>query len=209
VWRKATGILDRQARESAHAGPVEARLHREARFVMAALADEVFIHPRWEGTDYWLAHLLESRYFQTHSAGESFFSNASALLTLNDPSADQLVLVYLMALALGFRGQYAGRPEGDTVIRELRERLLETIWRRHPGMLNDTRHLFPDAGHSTVREGPIRKLPSPSKWVSMALAAVVLWVLISWLPWRALSGPLYDKLSSGTATVVTAPEGGR
>lgn len=204
IWRKAAEILDGQTRQAIHASPVEARLHREARFVMAALADEVFIHPRWEGTDYWLSHLLESRYFRTHSAGEVFFDKASALLTVNDPAADQLVLVYLMALALGFRGKYAGRPDGDAAIRDLRVRLLETIWRKHPGMLNEAGHLFPHAGRSTVREGPIRKLPSPSKWVTVALAVVVFWVLFSWIPWKALSGPLYDKLPDDSTANTSA-----
>ncbi len=210
IWRKAAEVLDRQARESIHASPLEARLHSEARFVMAAMADEVFIHPRWEGTDYWLAHLLETRYFRTHSAGEVFFEKASALLSLNDPAADQLIMIYLMALALGFRGKYAGRPEGDSVLRDLRERLLETIWRRHPGMLNETKHLFPHAARSTVREGPIRKLPSPAKWLTVAFGVVVFWVLFSWLPWRALSGPLYDILSGAAVnTAAAVPKGGQ
>jgi type VI secretion system protein ImpK len=195
IWRKAAAILDRQSQHMIHAGPVAAGLHREARFVMAALADEVFVHPRWEGTDYWLSHLLETRLFHTHSAGEVFFVKLSSLLSRNDPADDQLAVVYLMALALGFRGKYAGAPEGDVALEAFRVRLYQLIRARHPDFLQESQHLFPDAYLCTVYEGVVRHLPAPGRWLMIAAAVVLFWLVTAWGVWKIVSHPVEEKLN--------------
>ena len=194
IWRKAAAILDRQSQHMIHAGPIAAGLHREARFVMAALADEVFVHPRWEGTDYWLSHLLETRLFHTHSAGEVFFVKLSSLLSRNDPADDQLAVIYLMALALGFRGKYAGTPDGDVTLQSLRARLYDLIRTRHPDFLQETQHLFPDAYLSTVHEGVVRHLPAPGRWIGIAAGVVLFWLLVAWGVWQIVSSPVDARL---------------
>ncbi len=194
IWRKAATILDRQSLDALHLGAIAASLNREARFVMAALADEVFVHPRWAGTDYWLSHLLETRFFHTHSAGDVFFTKATSLLQDNDPAADELAVVYLTALALGFRGKYFGDPEGDAVIQELRVRLYELIKFRNPRLLNDTGHLFPEACLSTIDQGIARRLPDPIRWVLIALGVVVAFYLISYIVWQNVSSDVRKEL---------------
>lgn len=199
IWKQAAAILDRQSQEMIHAGPIEAVLQREARFVMAALADEVFVHPRWEGTEYWLSHLLETRLFHTHSAGDVFFQKLSHLLSRNDPATDQLAVIYLMALALGFRGKYAGIPDGETTLRTLRVRLFQLIQARNPRLLEESTQLFPDAYGSTVHEGVARRLPAPGKWVLGAAGVVLFWLLASTALWHFLSGDLSRELQEALA----------
>jgi type VI secretion system protein ImpK len=204
IWRQAAAILDRQSQEMVHAGPIEAMLQREARFVMAAQADEVFVHPRWEGTEYWLSHLLETRLFHTHSAGDVFFQKLSLLMSRNDPSTDQLAVIYLMTLALGFRGKYAGTPDGEAILRGLRVRLFELIQLRNPRLLDANAHLFPDAYGSTVHEGLARRLPAPGKWLLGAGAVVLFWLLVSTGLWQVLSGDLSLELQEGLAKASTS-----
>ena len=194
IWRKASAILDRQSLETMHLGPVAAEVHREARFVMAAVADEFFVHPRWEGTDYWLTHLLETRYFHTHSAGDVFFSRLSVLISRNDPATDELLALYLTALGLGFRGKYFGDPGGDAELRRLRGRLYELISVRSPQLLSEGDRLFPDTYLCTMDEGVARRLPDPARWVSIAVAAVLIWLGVSYLVWHALSDDLRKDL---------------
>jgi type VI secretion system protein ImpK len=204
IWRQAAAILDRQSQEMIHAGPIASGLHREARFVMAALADEVFVHPAWEGTEYWLSHLLETRLFHTHSAGEVFFIKLGSLMARNDPADDQLAVIYLMALALGFRGKYAGEPGGETTLQALRARLYDLIVSRNPRLQDDSRQLFPEAYLSTVHEGVARRLPAPKKWVLMAVGVVIFWLLVSTGVWRILSGGLSARLDN--MPLLVAPE---
>jgi type VI secretion system protein ImpK len=190
IWRKAAANLDRQSLDALNLAPVAAAVHHEARFVMAALADEVFVHPRWEGTDYWLSHLLETRFFHTHSAGDTFFSRLSALLASNDPATDELAVIYLNALALGFRGKYFGDPAGDAVLNGFRARLYELIQFRNPRLLDENGNLFPDAYICTIEDGVARTLPDPRRWVLIAIAVVIGWFGVSHLIWRTLSAPV-------------------
>jgi hypothetical protein len=109
IWNKVLVLLDQQTLAAMRiAGPGGLEFHREAIYVMAVLADEVFVHSEWEGREYWLNHLLEARLFQTHAAGEIFFRRLEALLRREDEAAAELAIVYLMALSLGFRGKYWG-----------------------------------------------------------------------------------------------------
>lgn len=194
IWRKAAATLDRQSLDSLHLGPVAENLHREARFVMAALADEVFVHPRWEGTDYWLSHLLEARYFHTHDAGDIFFSRLTALLAANDPVTDELAVIYLTALALGFRGKYTGDTNGDAVIYGLRVRLYESIKLRNPHLLDETGRLFPEAYLSTIEEGVARRLPAPRRWLLISGAVVAGWFVVSCILWQIVSADVRSAL---------------
>ena len=195
VWQKAAAILDRQSQYMIHAGSVAAHVHKEARFVMAALADEIFVHEDWDGAGFWLTHLLETRLFQTHSAGETFFIRVSALLSRNDPADHQLAIIYLMALALGFRGKYAGDPEGDRALRHLRGRLYDLIRSRQPQIFVDSPRLFPDAYLSTIHEGVVRYLPRPGRWLAIAAGVVVFWFLVAWGVWKVVSSPVDARLA--------------
>jgi type VI secretion system protein ImpK len=212
IWRKAAAILDRQSLDTLHLGPVAAEVHREARFVMAVVADEFFVHPRWEGTDYWLSHLLETRYFHTHSAGDVFFSKLSALIARNEPAADELLALYLTAMGLGFRGKYFGDPRGDAELKRLRARLYELISVRSPQLLSEGDRLFPETYHCTMDEGVARRLPDPARWVLIAVSAVLLWLVVAYFVWHALSDDLrkdLPELQSGVQEMTAAQASSR
>src|SRR5215475_12859109 len=79
IWNKVLVLLDQQTVAATRiAGPAGLEFHREAIYVMAVLA------------------------------GEIFFRRLETLLRREDEAAAELAVVYLMALSLGFRGKYWG-----------------------------------------------------------------------------------------------------
>ena len=97
-------------------GEPKSPYERDAQYVMAALADEVFLHAlEWEGKAAWRDTLIEERLFKTYVAGERFFVRLDELLARDDPSRRSLASIYLMALAAGFKGKYSGGDEGRAI----------------------------------------------------------------------------------------------
>jgi type VI secretion system protein ImpK len=194
IWSKLELLLERQAIEASRmAGPVGLEFHREAIYVMAALTDEIFVHLDWEGRQYWLAHLFEARFFRTHFAGEGFFTRIDALLGRDDDPAAETATVYLMALALGFRGRYFG-PEHESTIEGYRNRLFFFIARRDPAMVESLKRLYPEAYRHTIQPGATRGLPNPRRWVMIFAATVVLWLVVTQLLWSNLTSGLSHKV---------------
>ena len=91
------------------------RLLREARSVMAAVADEVFVRLPWRGASLWIWNLLETDLFGSRSAGQQVFDRIDRLLAGANPNSRELAAVYLTALALGFEGEYAGRSSSGAI----------------------------------------------------------------------------------------------
>ncbi len=120
VWKPLADYLDREWLGLNRGGrPKLADVQRELLYVMAAVADETFVHLQiepletqrkpWEGQQYWLENLLEMRLFRSHVAGERIFRNIENVLQRQDQAAEELAAVYLTVLALGFRGQFWGK----------------------------------------------------------------------------------------------------
>jgi type VI secretion system protein ImpK len=194
IWNRLAALLDQQLLDASRiAGPVGLEFHREAVYVMAALTDEIFVRLTWEGRDYWLAHLFEARFFRSHFAGQRFFTRIDELLTRDDDAAAETATVYLMALALGFRGRYYGQ-NNDAILDGYRNRLFFFVARRDPGVAESVKRLFPETYRFTIQGGAPRKLPAPRRWVFILGAAVVVWVAVAEGAWMNLTGELIRKV---------------
>lgn len=168
---------------------------REAQYVMAATADEVFVRLPWSGARYWSANLLETERFGTRSAGQSIFTRIDRLLAEGHPDKRELAAVYLAALALGFRGKYADRPD-EGVVDQYRERLAEFIFQKSPDLTQPFRKLMPACYESTVAAGTGAKLRSPRTWWWAAAAIVGVWLVVSHLLWMSLTTPLRAQVDA-------------
>lgn len=178
VWQRLVSVLETQALTAGRsAGAYGAELYREAQYVMAALADEVFLRIEWEGREAWRSNLIEARLFQTHAAGEVLFQRIEALLARRDPVWAEAAKVYLMALALGFRGKFRGMDDGGQ-IDAYRRQLFTFIFQRRPELGTSTRPLFADAYQHTLAEGRGLRLPSARPW-AIVLALLVAGFLVS------------------------------
>ncbi len=196
IWNRTLTLLEQQVLEATRlAGPTGAEFHRQALYVMAALADESFVHLEWDGRDYWLSHLLEWRIFRTHSAGDLFFRKLEDLLKREDDSAAEVATVYLMALGLGFRGKYWQQGH-QSVLDTYRARLLAFIARRDPELAQPVQRLFPEAYRNTIQTSAPLKLVTPRPWM-WALGLVILaWLVVAQLLWWNLTGPMNQTLFS-------------
>lgn len=197
VIGRLTTVLERQALDSTRlGGEYGAALYKEAQYVLAALADEIFLHDvDWDARQTWADSLIEARLFGTNVAGEAFYRRAEELLNRRDPVYAELALVYFLALGAGFRGKYRGRDDGGR-IDLLKRQLYEFAFRRPPDLNSTNKLLFTDAYMHTLQQGTKQQLPHVRRWL-FALAAVVLVLLgASHLVWMQATGELDRSVGS-------------
>ena len=193
VWRQLLSLLEQQALNAGqHGGEYGAMFYREAQYVMAALADDIFLHLPWEGRAAWRDNLLESKLFQSHIAGEQLFDKLERVLQERDPVYAEVAVIYLMALALGFRGKHRDRDDNGQ-LQAYRQQLFMFIFRRHPELLSDAKRLFPDAYAHTLADGQATMLPDAWKWLVALGLIATLWLGASYGVWRQFTGDIFAK----------------
>ena len=199
--------LEEQALEAERSGGAFAyEVYREAQYVFAALADEVFLNLDWSGSKEW--PLLESKLFQTHIAGELFFEKLDRLLHRRDPAYQDLAAVFFMALALGFKGKFRG-TENSAYLDRYRQELFLMIFHQPPHLLGEDIRLFPQSYLHTLREGNKKKLPDPRNWLMLIPAVVLVWLLLSTVMWRGLTHRIDSAICRINGADCTDSSGGR
>ncbi|HYN20110.1 MAG TPA: DotU family type IV/VI secretion system protein [Thermoanaerobaculia bacterium] len=219
VWRSLLALLERQALDASRSGGDFAlEVYRRAQYGMSALADEVFLHLDWPGREAWRSHLLESRLFGSHRAGDELFERVEELLHDRDNVYGELARVYLMVLALGFQGKYRGHPEAERELESYRRRLFRFIFGRDPQAVRGDERLMPEAYASTLDEGSGSTLPHLKPWIWAMVLLVALWIGGSHLLWHASLSDLRPLVSEilgregpssptgGSGTPAAAPE---
>ncbi len=187
VWQSLMMQLRRNAVQILRVAGKPTDNYFEAQYVMAALADDVFIHLNWEGKHAWTSSLLEAALFGSHTAGEKVFEKLDRLLRDRDPADRSLAAVYLNALSLGFRGKYYGVNDHGR-LRRYRNELFAFIFRQPADLVNDAKVAFPDSYVQNLKQEKSKKLVNPRVWV--AVLGVVLFVYL------AVSHGLWMKLTS-------------
>lgn len=201
VWQALVGLLNRQEAEVRRTGGEYATaIYRRAQYVMAALADEIFLYLDWPGREAWRTQLLEYKLFQSYHAGEEVFRRIEAVLRTRDPADSELAKIYLMALALGFRGALRG-PAAQARIDWYRRELYTFLTNRDPGTPRDPHSLFPEAYQSNLETaGSARRLSPARRWLLGGLLLLLFWILTSQWVWNGIVDdlwPLIAKINSG------------
>lgn len=191
------GVLRSQQKELSRTGTAaEIRAHRIAVYVMAALADELFIlEVEWGGREAWLDVLLEYQLFRSRSAGTHFFHIARQLLETRtrDPLRVDLAAVMVLALQLGFEGKYRGEL-GEKALRDLRERLFRLVERERGARV--LAPAFPQAlAHLQAGGTPARVAPL-TPWYMGALVVLVAYLVVSSGLWLALIEPFRQAMGN-------------
>ncbi|WP_431854394.1 DotU family type IV/VI secretion system protein [Azospirillum sp.] len=186
VHQRLRTLLEAQAVKARHwGGAYGETLYREAQYVMAALADEtMLLRINWDGRQAWQDRLLETALFGTRVAGERVFERLDALLEDSTRASSDLATIYLVALALGFRGRY-WRPEDEGDLRSYRAALARIIARHDPDLARDGAQLFPQAYAHTIDQGRTVRLPYLRPWGLALLAVISLFLVGSHLIWVA------------------------
>jgi len=184
VWRRLSSLLERQALEAgSHGGDFAVELYRRAQYAMVALADEIFLHTDWAGRDSWREHLLETKFFGSHRAGEELFERIEELLHDRETLFAELGRIYLMVLGLGFQGRYRGRPDAEEIIAVYRRRLFRFVFNHDPLAVHGNQYVVPQAYAATLDEAVTSELPYLKPWFWAIAASLLLWIGGSYAIW--------------------------
>ncbi|MBL8742848.1 MAG: DotU family type IV/VI secretion system protein, partial [Myxococcales bacterium] len=81
----------------------------DAKFALAAFADEIIYHSTWPGKTQWLSNPLQLQFFGINTAGDGFFVNLDNLHGAR--GRNHVAQIYFLCLALGFQGKYRLRNQ--------------------------------------------------------------------------------------------------
>lgn len=210
VWQALVGLLNRQEAEVRRTGgEYAAALYRRAQYVMAALADEVFLYLEWPGREAWRTQLIEHKLFKTYNAGEEVFRRIEAVLRTRDPADSELARIYLMALALGFRGALRG-PGGQARIDWYRRELYMFLTSRDPGVPRDPQSMFPEAYQSNIETGgSAGRLSRARRWLLAGLVLLLAWIVVSHAVWVNLIDDLCPLIETINQDGLCNPQAGQ
>jgi type VI secretion system protein ImpK len=166
-------------------GEFASNYFREVVYIMAALADEIFLNISWKGRKYWEDNLLESALFNTHDAGDQFFEKLSFLLSSRDAGKKDLAQIYLISLGLGFLGKYRDTDDHGALRRYSRQ-LFAFVNHKELRMFDTPERVFAEAYMHTIDDGPsdlhFRMNPIHNLGLKIGLGALC-FVLISHIFW--------------------------
>ena len=204
--KRLLDIIELQTLESTREGSrFELESMADARYLKAALADELLLNTDWIGRSCWVDHLLEATIFRTSIAGERIFERIEALLANREPSLRPMASLYLSALALGFQGKYRGVSDAGRFA-SYRTELFQFVYQRRPDLSGRDRVLSERAYASTLSHIMPRQMRLPSRWTIIFLVAFAAVIVISEILWLWQSWPVRQALQPVRAT---APEGSR
>lgn len=183
VSRQLENLIELQTLEYRQAGSRFAQqAAQDARYLKAALADEVLLRKNWSGREIWSQHLLEASMFRSSVAGEKVFDDIKHLLRDREPAQRTLAQLYLFTLALGFQGQYRGQSAKE-LLGELRRELFQFVFQRQADLAGRDRVLSPQPYANTLSHIAPRRMAPLSRWKLIFLGAVIGLVAVSELLW--------------------------
>ena len=199
VSRQLENLIEMQSLEYRQGGSRFAQQAAEdARYIKAALADEVLLRQDWSGREIWSQHLLEATMFRSSVAGEKVFDDIKHLLRAREPAQRTLAQLYLFTLALGFQGQYRDQNAKD-LLAGLRRELFQFVFQRQADLAGRDRVLSPQPYANTLSHIAPKRMAPLSRWKLILLGGVIGLLAISELLWLWPTWQLRQVLN-GTPT---------
>lgn len=155
----------------------------QACFAMVALADELFIlELDWVGQEHWHQVLLEERFYESCSAGGTFYRTLDTLLANGkyEPLEVQLSAVYLLVLRLGFSGCYR---DDEATLKDYRNKLFKIIV-QHQSIFDTLIH--PKAYEHCLVSKYEQRLAPISNWYRGTVYGVIGYLFIGAVAWFLL-----------------------
>jgi type VI secretion system protein ImpK len=156
----------------------------KACFAMCSLADELFIlQIDWQGNEQWHEVLLEEHFFQSSSAGGTFYRDVDQLLSIGsyDLQERELAAVYLMALRLGFAGKYR---DLNTALSQYRNKLFNVVAQNQS---STTDHIHPQAYEHCLISQHEQRLAPVSKWHKVLLYGFGIYLTVGIIAWLVIN----------------------
>ncbi|MFO0615505.1 MAG: DotU family type IV/VI secretion system protein [Polyangiaceae bacterium] len=108
LQRRVLGLFDKMMEEGRTERIPEQDMI-DAKFALAAFADEVIYHSTWPGKTQWLSNPLQLQFFGLNTAGDGFFTNLDNLH--GQRGRNHVAQIYFLCLSLGFQGKYRLRQQ--------------------------------------------------------------------------------------------------
>lgn len=196
VSKHLVGLIELQTLESKREGNrFEMESIADARYLKAALADELLLNMPWVGRDHWTDHLIEASLFRTSIAGERVFERIEQVLSSREPSLRPIASLYLSALALGFQGRYRGALDSGRFT-GFKHELFQFVYQRRADLSGRDRVLSERAYESTFSHIEPRKMPSLSRGTVAFLLACLALLAVSEMLWLWQSWPVREVLQT-------------
>jgi type VI secretion system protein ImpK len=98
------------------------------KYALAAFVDEMVLSSGWPGREEWADEPLQLLFFDTSLAGAGFFDRLDELRA-RDGTSPEVLEVYYLCLALGFRGKYGveGAERLEALVKVLRDELERSL----------------------------------------------------------------------------------
>lgn len=167
---------------------------RDILYIMAALADEIFLNETWGGKKFWEEHMLEYEFFKTQIAGNVIFDRIGELLK-NPTAPASLCKMYLEILAFGFRGKYRGTDTEKTDIDAVKNRLYAFIGKLEKFTYRPSRRLFQEQYNCTLPTIARKLLPDADQLLYMCLGIIFLFLVLGSIVWLLELKDLNDLLA--------------
>jgi type VI secretion system protein ImpK len=156
---------------------------KHASYALCLLMDTVVAESEWEHKDRWAAEPLHIMIQQDAEGGVNFFRR---LDQFGERQKD-VKEVFLVCLAMGFRGKYAEMEATQQAaqIGEIRQKLVREV---HPVPLEKQRELFPKAYQPA--EAIEDEVPPPPRWwmfasLGVVAGALLIWLVLFWIAGRS------------------------
>ncbi len=195
LYRELVALFENQQLTANKLGSeMGSKLYSEALFVMAAIADEVFLTMNWAGQEAWSKFLLETKFFGSNAGGDIFFEKLDSLLKERDPVYSDLATMFLLALSLGFRGKYHGINDAG-IIDGYKEQLYSFIFNDPPDLSTIDKKLFPKAYLNTLIQESKMMIPGLKKWYALVVLLAVSLLGISHIIWLQMTSDISKIVS--------------
>lgn len=174
---KAEGLVSAME-QNARDADVPAPLIEMAKFALVGFLDETILQSNWALRDVWAGNPLQLQYFNEFNAGEEFYTKLESLRNADDPKKLDVLEVYFLCLALGFKGKYADlkgmekvKVLTDSIAKELRKARSKGVEGLSPAWEPK------DQGAGAVKEFPVWMVVVGCAGVLLALYFVLSTVL--------------------------------
>lgn len=193
-------LIELQTMEARRAGSASsAGTEMHARYLKAALADEVMLHIQGHSRMEWHQVLLEAALFRSSVAGDKVFDAIDDLLRVREPGQRDLARLYLNALCLGFMGRYRG-VEAHEPLQRYKNDLFQWVYQRPAQLLGPEKRLTAQAYANTLSHLPLKRIARLTRWKVLFAIGFVSLLLISEVLWIWQSTPLRKSLANVALT---------
>lgn len=170
-------------------------IYKELQYLMAGFADEIFLELKWPAIfqKHWSNHLIESKLFDSHVAGEQIFNKLNSIIT-NHEDQNLLIPIYITVLSLGFYGKYrmkAVNNEEPQEIVQYKKTLFDLMYNINKIDTSKDNSLFPDSKLYTVVNKNIIRNSTFLIWSGILIGVLCIYSIISYIMWSYQTATIY------------------